>query len=178
MVPSPPQLNFWPFKRAPKKPPPLHRALQGDKDGSENNDDDDDNNDDRDHQPSSQESDEAAFLAVQQLATKQRVRKTDAFQRNALHIACANQPDLDTVALLIDIYPKAIDQPDKVGRLPLHTACASRASLDVVEYLWRQNPDTVLEVTDRGVSRSTLDTFLRNCLTWWIYILVTHSLRV
>jgi ankyrin repeat protein len=69
-----------------------------------------------------------------------------------LHIACANQPDLDTVALLIDVYPKAIDQQDKLGRLPLHTACSNRASIEVVEYLWRQNPETVFEVTDRGVS--------------------------
>jgi ankyrin repeat protein len=148
MIPSPPKLNFWPFK--PKEAPPLHRALQ-----RENGDQHDDDEENGDHRISPQ-NDEAAFLTLQQLATKRRVRKKDSLQRNALHIACANQPDLDTVALLIDVYPKAIDQPDKLGRLPLHTACANRASMEVVEYLWRQNPDTVFEVTDRGVSSTTI----------------------
>ena len=156
MLPSPPKLNFWPFK--PREDPPLHRALQRHTGGSESNDDDD-----GDHHHLSQPSDEAAFLTVQQLATKRRVRKKDSMERNALHIACANQPDLDTVALLIDIYPKAIDQPDKLGRLPLHTACSNRASMEVVEYLWRQNPETVFEVTDRGVS--TLLTRSTFCLS-------------
>ena len=148
MIPSKPKLNFWPFK--PKEAPPLHRALQREN-GDQHDEDDEENGDHR----LSPQSDEAAFLTLQQLATKRRVRKKDSLQRNALHIACANQPDLDTVALLIDVYPKAIDQPDKLGRLPLHTACSNRASMEVVEYLWRQNPDTVFEVTDRGVSTST-----------------------
>lgn len=155
--------NFWPFVPRVKKAPPLHRALQ-------KNDDDDD--------------EEAAFL-IQELATKRRIRRKDALARNALHIACMNQPDLDTVILLIDVYPKAVDQQDKVGRLPLHTACANRASLDVVEYLWRQNPETVLEVTDRGVSCCfiayivnfmcvALDEFSTSIILWFIYSRPRH----
>lgn len=158
--------NFWPFVPRVKKAPPLHRALQ------KNDDDDDD------------DEEEAAFL-IQELATKRRIRRKDALARNALHIACMNQPDLDTVILLIDVYPKAVDQQDKVGRLPLHTACANRASLDVVEYLWRQNPETVLEVTDRGVSCCfiayivnfmcvALDEFSTSIILWFIYSRPRH----
>lgn len=133
----PPRLNFWPFKRAPRKAPPLHRALENSStaDGVHSND-----------------TDERNLLLVEELASKRRVKKKDSFQRNALHIACMHQPQIETVMLLIDVYPKAVKQPDKVGRLPLHTACANQASLEVVDYLWRQDHETVFEVTDRGVS--------------------------
>jgi len=128
MVALPKRLqNMWPFK---KQAPPLHRALEN-TDGLQVN--------------------EHAFL-VEELATKRRCKKKDSFERLALHVACQNQPDIDTVMLLIDVYPKAIRVPDKLGRLPLHAACANRASLEVIEYLWRQDPETVFEVTDRGVS--------------------------
>ena len=125
-----PALNFWPFVRSPPKAPPLHRALEN-ADGLLE--------------------DERCFL-VEELATKRQCKKKDSFERTPLHVACMNQPDIDTIMMLIDVYPKAINLPDKVGRLPLHTACANQASLEVIEYLLRQDPETIHEVTDRGVS--------------------------
>ena len=59
--------SWWPFK---KKAPPLHRAL-----GEQH------------HNDSSEDGAAAAMLLVEELATKRRVRKRDAFQRNALHVA-------------------------------------------------------------------------------------------
>jgi hypothetical protein len=64
---------------------------------------------------------------------------------------CLNQPSLELVQMLVELYPKAVEECDKAGRLPLHTACANRASLDVIQYLVGQYAEGVLEMTDRGV---------------------------
>jgi hypothetical protein len=143
-----------------RKAPILHRALgAGDHDASV-------------EEPSSTTQ---GLLSIQELATKRRVRKRDQFQRNALHIAvrssckflcfscsaphlfpsyfsqCMNQPSLEVVHMLIELYPKAVEEHDKIGRLPLHLACSHNASFDVIEYLVQKYPEGVVELTDRGV---------------------------
>lgn len=64
---------------------------------------------------------------------------------------CLNQPALETVQMLVELYPEAVQEADKVGRLPLHSACSNQASLAVLEYLVEQFPESVCEITDRGV---------------------------
>lgn len=152
-----PQLNFWPFKRKPRPHPPLHRALQR---LSSSNEEQklDDEGDERLYKSKSRIFsnirlfDNQQQYGLEELATKRRVRKKDSMERNALHIACMNRPDVETIMLLVDVYPDGINEIDKVGRLPFHTACANHAPVEVMEYLWRLNPDSVFELTDRGVS--------------------------
>ena len=63
-----------------------------------------------------------------------------------------NKPSLDVVHRLVGLYPKAVEEHDKVGRLPLHLACSHNASFEVVEYLIERYPEGVIELSDRGVS--------------------------
>lgn len=65
-----------------RRPPPLHRAL-----GVNNHDHDHDHN-------------EAAVGLVEKLATKRRVRRRDAFQRNALHVAVRTRYTTGIIATL------------------------------------------------------------------------------
>jgi hypothetical protein len=62
-----------------------------------------------------------------------------------------NKPSLDVVHHLVGLYPKAVEEHDKIGRLPLHLACSHHASFEVVEYIVAQYPEGVIELTDRGV---------------------------
>jgi ankyrin repeat protein len=66
-----------------------------------------------------------------------------------------NKPSLDVVHRLVGLYPKAVEEHDKVGRLPLHLACSHNASFEVVEYLIERYPEGVIELTDRGVRISS-----------------------
>jgi hypothetical protein len=153
--------SWWPSWK--RKAPILHRALAaGDHDALEG------------EQPPTQ-----SLLSIEELATKRRVRKRDQLQRNALHIAvcssrsfstilllrlslshrapslfrsqCMNQPPLEVVHMLIELYPKAVEEHDKIGRLPLHLACSHQASLDVIDYLVQKYPAAIVELSDRGV---------------------------
>lgn len=56
--------------------------------------------------------------------------------------------------MLVELYPNAVKEQDKVGRLPLHSACSNQASLAVIEYLVEQYPESISEMTDRGVSQN------------------------
>ena len=67
---------------------------------------------------------------------------------------CMNKPSLEVVHRLVELYPKAVEEHDKIGRLPLHLACAHQASFEVVEYLIERYPEGVIELSDRGVSIS------------------------
>ena len=64
--------------------------------------------------------------------------------------------------MLVELYPKAVEEHDKVGRLPLHLACSHHASFDVIEYLVEKYPESIIEVTDRGVRTKKL-TLILNC---------------
>lgn len=53
--------------------------------------------------------------------------------------------------MLVELYPKAVQEYDRAGRLPLHAACSNGASFTVIKYLVDQYSEGVLEMTDRGV---------------------------
>jgi hypothetical protein len=73
----------WKFQR---KPPILHRALNGDvvtgKNKNKKGDDEDANDDEIPEQYEG-----SGMIIIEDLATKKRVKKRDKFQRNALHVA-------------------------------------------------------------------------------------------
>jgi hypothetical protein len=81
------------------------------------------------------------------------------FHTPPFFVQCLNQPSLEVVHMLVELYPKAVEEHDKIGRLPLHLACSNHASFDVVEYIVEKYPEGVIELTDRGVSP-----YLKLCL--------------
>ena len=89
---------------------------------------------------------------VPRVATYRSVSRHDYFMRNALHIACANNAPVSIVELLIHIYPGAMNERDKSGRLPFHTACAHHRNLYVLEYMIDCTENLMLEKTAFGVS--------------------------
>ena len=91
---------------------------------------------------------------VPRVATVRLVRNQDYFMRNALHIACANNASVSIIELLINIYPEAMNQRDKSGRLPFHTACAHHRNLYALEYMIDCTENLVLEKTAFGVSEN------------------------
>jgi hypothetical protein len=76
---------------------------------------------------------------------------------------CLNKPSLETVKMLVELHPKAVEECDKVGRLPLHSACSNHASLDVIEYLVEKYPESITETTDRGVRAFDILLVVEHC---------------
>ena len=118
----------WPFT---EWVPPLHRELEKEPDEDEVDDE-----------------------RIEEMATEKRVQQRDKNEKNALHVACAHQPSLETVELFLSLYPECIRETDKSGRLPLHIACAHQASFPVVRYLLNLYPESIEAKTSGGVSES------------------------
>lgn len=72
------------------------------------------------------------------------VEKTEsALQRTCLHIAILkNLPD-NIVSRLIDVYPDAVQQQDKFGRVPLHYACSNSRSSESLKQLIMPFPQCI-----------------------------------
>jgi len=61
-----------------------------------------------------------------------------------LHIACWYGAPLETIQLLLDLYPDAISIKDDHGEIPLHSACDNtEPSFETIELLISQYPDAV-----------------------------------
>jgi hypothetical protein len=58
-----------------------------------------------------------------------------------LHEAIRREVSFDTIALLIDVYPKGVFEADARGLLPLHVACKRDISIHTFNLLLSLNPD-------------------------------------
>jgi hypothetical protein len=65
---------------------------------------------------------------------------------------CANSTtSLDTMDILLEMYPDGLEEPDKSGRLPFHLAVAHQTDLRFLKYLVEHYPECVEERTKFGV---------------------------
>jgi len=64
--------------------------------------------------------------------------------RLLLHTACEYCAPLETIQLLLEIYPNGISLENEYGELPLHSACSStNPSLETIELLISRYPDAL-----------------------------------
>lgn len=69
------------------------------------------------------------------------LRPVSVLQGNLpLHEVCKQQPPLEVVDFLLELYPDAAKTPGKYGYLPLHYACSTNCSADVVARLIEVHP--------------------------------------
>lgn len=89
---------------------------------------------------------------IPEIATDETVMKLDHFERNAVHVACANKnTSMETMNILLEMYPDALMEQDKGGRLPFHIAIAHQTDRRFLQYLIDHYPDCMFEKTKFGV---------------------------
>ena len=114
--------------RNKKRPPRLHRILK-------------------------KEDAEKHAKRIPDIATDGGVQQLDHFERNAIHIACGNPHiTLETMDILLEMYPDGLMEEDRGGRLPFHTAIAYQTDRRILQYLIDHYPDCMQEKTRFGVS--------------------------
>ena len=89
---------------------------------------------------------------VPEMCTDEAVRQLDHFERNAVHVAVANpHTTLETMDILLEMYPHALEEYDKGGRLPFHVAVSHQTSRQFLQYLLDYYPESMKERTKFGV---------------------------
>ena len=69
-----------------------------------------------------------------------------------MQLQCANpHTTLDTMDILLEMYPDGLSEQDKSGRIPFHVAVAHQTNRKFLQYLIDHFPECMQEKTKFGV---------------------------